>query len=198
MIDAWSRAYKEAHPAAGEWARGSKKVCHSRQTQERVFRMAEQLRVTQDWANVGTFFSMLQALDEVVDNETCRTCQPSPISAAAAGIVGYKMLFGKLPPLQDRDWPAGFVQIDDREAELAALGLRARGFDPIVIDGIDPAAYLWGIFEMCERKVGCAEVRRLQQHAAMEPRCVAATPALETTPTRAPATRARDLVTAGS
>lgn len=175
-MDAWTRSYREDHPAAAQWARGSHKVCHSEETQGRVFRMAVQLRAGRGWSNVGSLFAMLQALDDVVDAETCRTCRPSAIGAAAAGLAGYKLLFGKLPALHDHDWPEGFERIDEREAELASMGLRAEGFDPIVFDGIDPAAYLWALFEIDERQQGCAEVKRLQQHAAIEPRCLAVIP----------------------
>lgn len=199
-MDAWIQGYREYHPAAAQWARGSKKVCHSLETQGRIFRMAEQLRTAQDWSNRGTLFSMLQALDDVVDGETCRTCRPSANSAAAAGLVGYKMLFGKLPALLDHDWPEGFERVDEVEAELATTGLRAQGFDPITIDGIDPAAYLWALFEIGERQKACAEVRRLHQHAAVEPRCLAVIPQ-ETVPERRPQripAAERELVTIGS
>ena len=194
------RSYRDNHPAAGEWARGSQKVCHTLETQGRIFRMAEQLRTAKDLSNVGRLFSMLQALDDIVDAETCRTSRASAISAAAAALVGYKVLFGKLPAVRDHDWPEGFERVDAREAELATIGLRAQGFDPIVIDGIDPAAYLWALFEMREREECCAEVRRLQQHAVMEPRCLAVVPqetARPSMPVRIPAGQ-RQLVTAGS
>ena len=174
-MDSWIRRYKETHPATAEWARGSRRVCHSEETQGRIFRMAEQLLASGVWPSVGSLFTMLDALDDVVDGETSATVRPAAVSAAA-GLVGYKMLFGELPPLQDHDWPVGFELIDEREAELAAIGLRAQGFDPIVVDGIDPAAYLWACFELRERREGCSEVRRLHEHAAMEPRGLAVIP----------------------
>jgi hypothetical protein len=193
----WIRGYGEGHPSAAQWARGSQKVRHTLETQGRIFRMAEQFRSSQDWSNIGTLFSMLQELDDVVDTETCRTCRPSAISAAAAGLVGYKLLFGKMPALRDHDWPEGFERADEREAELATMGLRAEGFDPIVIDGIDPAAYLWGLFEMCKRQESCAEVKRVQEHLAVEPRCLAVIPEepiRESLPKRIPAAAERELV----
>ena len=198
-MDTWIRGYREYHPAAAQWAHGSQKVCHSEVTQGRVFRMAEQLRAAQDWSNVGTFFSMLQALDDVVDAETGGTGRPSAISAAAAGLVGHNLLFGKMPAVRDHDWPEGFERVDAREAELATMGLQAEGFDPIVIDGIDPAAYLWGLFEMCKRQESCAEVKRVQEHLAVEPRCLAVIPEepiRESLPKRIPAAAKRELVVA--
>jgi len=38
--------------------------------------------------------------------------------------------------------------------------LRLNGFDPIDIDGRDPAAYAWGIFEIEERLAACASAAR--------------------------------------
>ena len=200
-MDTWLRGYRESHPAATAWARGSQKVCHSEETQGRIFRMAEQLRTAQEWIIPRTLFSMLQALDDIVDGETCRTCRPSATSAAAAGLVGYKLLFGKMPVLRDHDWPEGFERVDEREAELVTMGVRALGFDPIVIDGLDPAAYLWALFEMGERHASCAEVNRLGQHPAIEPQCLAVIPdetVRQPRPQPVPAAASQRLVAAGS
>lgn len=172
MEDA-TRRYRDRHPAARRWAAGSYKVRHSEETQSRIFRMAEQLRVSGDWPNQYRFFSLLEAIDEVVDAETSFNAPPSAGSAAAAALVGYKLIFGRMAPVEDPDWPAGFERIDEREVELGALGLARQGFDPIVIDGIDPAAYLWALFEMHERQAACAEVTRLGEHVAAQPRCIA-------------------------
>lgn len=138
--------------------------------------LAEQLRVRQDWTNDDAFFAVLQALDEVVNSEIAEAGRPTASSAAAAALVGYKLLFGTRLSSPDHGWPEGFERVEDSEAELASMGLHATGFDPILIDGIDPAAYLWGLFEMRERQAACAEVIRLQQHAAMQPRCLAVIP----------------------
>lgn len=175
-MEAWLREYKNDHPLAAAWASGSQKVCHTQETQGRVFRLGEQLRVRFDWANVAPLFSVLRALDDVIDVETCRNARPTPERAAAAGAVGYKMLFGSLPALNDRGWPVGFEPVEECEAGLATLGLEQEGFDPLVIDGIDPAAYLWALFEMQQRQASCDEVIRLQQHAAHRPRCLAVLP----------------------
>ena len=200
-MDTWIRSYRDGHPAAAQWARGSQKVCHNDETQGRIFRMAEQLRTAQDWIIPRTLFSMLQALDDIVDGETCRTCRPSAISAAAAGLVGYKLLFGTMPALRDHDWPDGFERVDERELELVSMGVRALGLDPIIIDGLDPAAYHWALFEMRERHASCAEVKRLGQHAAIEPQCLAVIPAeTERQPRPQPVSSesSRQLVAAGS
>ena len=175
-MERWIRDYQNKHPHAAQWARGSGTVCHSAETASRIFRMAEQLRHSQDWISDEPFFALLQTLDEVVDSETRANGRPSASSAAAAALVGYKILFGTLPPSRDHGWPEGFTRVEDSEAELAGIGLQAKGFDPIVIDGIDPAAYLWGLFEMRERQAACAEVIRLHQHGAMQPRCLAVVP----------------------
>jgi hypothetical protein len=165
--------YRDRHHAARRWAAGSYKVRHNEETQGRIFRMAEQLRGRDDLPSVGGFFSLLEALDEVVDAETSFDAMPSAGSAAAAALVGFKLVFGRIAPVEESDWPAGFERIGDGEVELAALGLRRQGFDPIIIDGIDPAAYLWALFEMNERQAACAEVTRVSEHMAAQPRCIA-------------------------
>jgi hypothetical protein len=172
----WLGDYRKAHPVADRWARGSTTVRHTSETQSRIFRMAEQLRVSRDWSDGAPLFSMLRALDDLVDSETYRDVSPAPSSAAAAGLAGYKMLFGKLPALQALEWPKGFERVDEDQAELFETRLRAQGFDPIVLDGTDPAAYLWALFEMCERQAASAEVNRLHEHPACEPRCLAVVP----------------------
>ena len=200
MIEQWVQSYRADHRAASEWARGSHTVRHSVETQSRVFRLAEQLRATQMTPNVGRLFSMLRALDTVVDAETIENAMPSPSSAAAAAVVGFKILFGKLPPVQDHDWPAGFERIDQGQVSLCYLGLQADAFDPIVIDGIDPAAYVWALFEVEERRAACAEVNRLGQHPALQPRCLAVIPEQPIRgplPQKLPLGQSRELVGAG-
>lgn len=43
--------------------------------------------------------------------------------------------------------------------------LRLNGFDPVVFDGRDPAAFAWAILEMEERLAACAEAVRRQEAA---------------------------------
>ncbi len=200
MTEHWVQRYRADHPAAAEWARGSSKVRHSVETQDRVFRMAEQIRANRTTPDVGRLFSMLKAVDAVVDAETFENARPSPSSAAAAAVVGFKMLFGTLPPVRDHDWPTGFERVDEGETMLASRGLQAQGFDPIMLDGIDPAAYLWALFEMRERQAACAEVIRLGQHPASEPRCLAVIPEQpirRPLPEKLPVEQPRELVGVG-
>ncbi len=175
-MDTWNREYRDRHPMAAAWAKGSRKVCHSEETQGRIFRMAEQLKVEFGWSNVAPLFSILEALDEVVDAETSAAGRPHPATVAAAADVGYKLLFGSLPPTEDYGWPSGFEAVAAEDAALARLGLQAQGYDPLLIDGIDPAAYLWALYEMRQRRLACADVERLQQHLPHFPRCLAALP----------------------
>ena len=176
-MDQWIRDYRRDHGDAARWARGSSTVYHTAETEGRIFRMAEQLHDQRDWSQVGGLFTVLHALDQVVDSETSANARPEPSSAAAAGVVGYKILFGHMPGVRDHGWPIGVDVVKDGEAELARIGLQANGFDPIVIDGTDPAAYLWALFEMRRRRLACADSNRLLKHrAASLPRCLALVP----------------------
>lgn len=172
----WVEGYRLAHRGADRWADGPSGVRHSVVTQDRVFRMAEALRERPDWPNAKLFFPVLKAVDDAASWETDSNGAPTPTSAAAAGLVGYKVLFGKLPPVRGHDWPEGFELTGAAESELATFGLRYQGFDPIVFDGTDPAAYVWALFEVAERQAACDEAVRLRGHRACPPRGLAVVP----------------------
>jgi hypothetical protein len=166
-------SYRRTHRGADHWANSPSGIRHSIATQERIFRMAEQLRERRDWPHAAPFFPVLKALDDAASWELGSDGAPTPTSASAAAMVGYKILFGKLPPVRGHDWPEGFELSSEAESELATFGLRLQGFDPIVFDGNDPAAYLWALFEMNERQAACNEVVERHEHRAVPPRGLA-------------------------
>jgi hypothetical protein len=172
----WVEGYRLAHRGADRWADGAGGVRHSVVTQDRIFRMAEALRERPDWPNAKLFFPVLKAVDDAASWETDSDGAPTPTSAAAAGLVGYKVLFGKLPPVRGHDWPEGFELTEEAESELATFGLRLGGFDPIAFDGTDPAAYVWALFEVGEREAACDEAVRRYGHRACPPRGLAVVP----------------------
>lgn len=176
-MEPWIREYRANHPLAAEWARGSLKVRHTELTQGRVFRMAEQLRVRFGSPNLPRVFAVLRSLDDTIDAETSPSARPAPQHVAAAAAAGYRILFGRQPTATIRGRPSGVDQVEEGEVGLAVLGLQHDGFDAIVIDGLDPAAYLWALFEMQERASSCAEAQRLGEHPVRLPRCVAMIPA---------------------
>jgi len=173
----WVEGYRLAHRDADRWANSSYGIRHNIETQDRIFRMAEQLHQRRDRLDDTPFFQVLIALDDVAACEADPDEAPTPASAAAAGLVGYKVLFGTLPPVRDHDWPDGCDLTTEARSELATFGLRLRGFDPIVFDGTDPAAHVWALFEMSERGAGCDEVIERQEHRAYPPRGLAVVPA---------------------
>jgi hypothetical protein len=184
----WVESYRLAHRGADRWANSPSGIRHTIETQDRIFRMAEQLRERRDRPNAAPFFPVLKAVDDAASWETGPNDAPTPTSAAAAGLVGYKILFGKLPPVRDLDWPDGFELTDEAESELATFGLRLGGFDPIVFDGTDPAAYVWALFEVGERQAACDEVVHRHEHRACPPRglAVVSTPVRPRTPAPVP------------
>jgi hypothetical protein len=193
----WVEGYRLAHRAADRWADGPSGIRHSMETQERIFRMAEALRERPDWPNAKLFFPVLKAVDDAASWETDSNGAPTPTSAAAAGLVGSKVLFGKPPPVRGHDWPEGFELTDEAEAELATFGLRFHGFDPIVFDGTDPAAFVWALFEVAQREAACgAEVRRYG-HRACPPRGLAVVPTPIQPGTPAPISLGRSAEPAG-
>ncbi|MEO6798299.1 MAG: hypothetical protein ABI401_14160 [Candidatus Dormibacter sp.] len=192
--------YRRLHKAADDWATGAPGVCHSIETQDRIFRLAEQLRHRLDGRSIGPFFPVLKAIDTVSRWETGPADAPGPTSAAAAALVGYNVLFGKQPPIGGHAWPADVDLTHDAESELVTLGLRATGHEPIVFDGQDPAAYVWALFEIDERNAACREGNDRHRSPAGVPRglAVISTPVQRRAPAALPPARTRELVGVGS
>jgi len=127
----WVRKYRRDQAAADLWAIGLRHVSHSLETQERVFRMTEQLeRQGVDRHNVFT------ALEEA---DRCVALSDNPHAAAEAGHRAISTLVSLAPES---------LVICGEEDESS---LRAHGFDPLTFDGHDPAAYAWVIFELSKR-----------------------------------------------
>ncbi len=179
----WVERYRLAHPDADRWANSPSGIRHSIETQDRIFRMAEQLHQRGNRPEAAPFFPVLKAVDEAASSGIGPNEALTPPSAAVTGLIAYRILFGTLPPVRDHAWPAGCELTDEAEAELATFGLRARGFDPIVFDGTDPAACVWALFEIGERQAACDEVVR-HNHRACPPRglAVIATPVQRQSP----------------
>lgn len=127
----WVREYRHGHPVADLWARGLRHVSHSMETQERVFRMAEQLeRRGVDRSEVFT------ALEEA---DRCVAISGDPHAAAEAG---HRMISTLVPLAHE----SVVICADEDESKLQALG-----FDPLSFDEHDPAAYAWVMFELSTR-----------------------------------------------
>ena len=117
----WVQDYRLAHRDADRWANSPSGIHHTIETQDHIFRMAEELRGRLDWPKTKLLFPVLKAVDDAASWETDAHDTPTPASAAAAGLVGYQVLFGKLP------------------------------LDPVAFDGTDPAAYIWALFKVRQR-----------------------------------------------
>jgi hypothetical protein len=127
----WVRLYREDHAPADPWARGLRYVSHSVETQERVFRMAEQL--ARRGVDRTDLFTALEEADR------CVALSDDSRGAAEAG----HRVISSLVSLQ-----AESVVIC---AEENPSTLRALGFEPLAFDGYDPAAYAWVMFELSMR-----------------------------------------------
>ena len=172
-----AETYRRAHPDGNRWAASKLGIRHSRETQDRVFRMAEQLFTRRETLSASQLFQVLEAIDYGARWETRPGGSTSPTAAAALGVVGYRVLFGKQPALSGYDWPADCELSDVAQSELATLGLRALGYEPIVFDGVDPAAYVWALFEIAERKAARGEALDINDRDALIPRGLAVFPA---------------------
>jgi hypothetical protein len=128
---AWVRQYRIDDIHADLWARGLRRVSHSLETQERVFRMAEQLAPS--GVDRTDLFTALEEADR------CVALSSDPHRAAA---VGYRVI-------------SSFVTLVPESLVISAEEdephLRALGFDPLAFDGRDPAAYAWVMFELSAR-----------------------------------------------
>ena len=127
----WVRQYRQDNAPADLWARGLRHVSHSVETQERVFRMAEQLE--RRGVDRTDLFTALEEADR------CVAVSDDSLGAADAG----HRVISSLVSLQP-------------ESVLICAGenpstLRALGFEPLAFDGHDPAAYAWVMFELSMR-----------------------------------------------
>lgn len=293
----WLETYRARNQAADRWARGYELVRHRFDTQERVFRMAEQLAARQISGNGLPVFDVLAAADQLASSamvlilqETCTQANPSlgdsgvtsakgdPIPATGAlnmvaAYVGYlsiNALTGRTRPwviegekgtvavdavdrlraaVADAHLPSGdFLGVEDPTSQgspasrpplvaflsdgafearkLTALierwrrggakavtpillndgscirrfeysqsagieqfvsSLRRDGFDPIVIDGRDPAAFTWAIFEIECRVAAVADVSPCFCHPSekLAPCAIAVAPAVAAGPQEA-------------
>ncbi len=127
----WVAGYRTKIPSADHWARGLRHPTHTLETQERVFRMAEQL------ARLGVLRQDLFINLEEADRSVASAVDPEAVAKA-----GYRAI-APLGPLVG----ASIVICDDG----GLPDLRAFGFDPIPFDGHDPAAYAWAMFELTMR-----------------------------------------------
>src|ERR1700682_3815952 len=132
----WVGAYRSEVATADRWAQGIAPRAHSLETQERVFRMAEQL--SRCGADRKDLLSSLEEADRSV------TSGADPKAALKAG----SLAIAALVPLVGAS-----IVIDDG----GLPDLRAFGFDPIPFDGHDPAAYAWILFELTMRARADAE-----------------------------------------
>ena len=89
--------------------------------------MAEQMGCRRQWNDGSPSFALLQEVDDVVEAEAGPYPEVLPVAAAAAGARAYRTLFGLQPPVSNGGWPDGFETIQEGEADLAAMGLRAKG-----------------------------------------------------------------------
>jgi hypothetical protein len=127
----WVRRYRDGHALADLWASGLRHVSHSMETQERVFRMAEQLeRCGVDQTD------LFLALEEA---DRCVALSGDP---HAAGEAGHRAISTLVPLAHE----SVVIWADEDESKLQALG-----FDPLSFDGHDPAAYAWVTFELSTR-----------------------------------------------
>lgn len=257
----WLEIYRARNHSADNWARGYELVRHHVDTQERVFRMAQQLQVRHISGNGFPVFDVLAAADQLASSamalilqETCAQANPSlgssgvtfakgvaiPATSAlnvVAAYVGYlsiNALTGHTRPwvMEREKWAAAVDAVDRLRAAVAhahlpsgdflgvadatsqespvsrpplvaflgdgafaarkltaltkrwrrgggkavtpillndgTTSLRRDGFDPIVIDGRDPAAFTWAIFEIECRLEAAADARPYSCHPAVK------------------------------
>jgi hypothetical protein len=127
----WVSEYRRKVPAADRWARGLPDRAHSIETQDRIFRMAEQL--TCEGTDCHDLFSRLEEADGLV----ARAADSKAVAKA-----GYQTIAPLLALTRD----SMLIGDGGRQPDL-----RAVGFNPIPFDDHDPAAYAWVMFELTVR-----------------------------------------------
>jgi len=184
LATGWVVAYRRNHPEADWWAEGFGAVEHSVETQERVFRMAEQL-AGRAIDRLSVFAALRRA--DAVAQESRGGLQESAMPAAVAGCGVIDTLLGAhgvvvnlLPPeaFEEQLGRAGQSWLPQPQAGRAIIlldeaprldHLRAKGFDPITFDGADPAAFAWAIFELASRAEAVANQVNCDCHTRFRP-----------------------------
>jgi len=202
--EAWVIDYRRDHAEAESWAEGIWSIEHTVETQERVFRMVEQLAARA--TDRAAVFAALRRADVLVDaavrghldlraehlyiegravrmDDLTSVAWPS-LAAAEAGsaIIDSLIGDGTVVSLLRRE---AFEEHLGREGwipqahggrvmividEAPSLGhMRACGFEPIVFDGADPAAFAWAIFELSNRINATIAQLRCDCHPSFEP-----------------------------
>ncbi len=138
--DRWVAAYRQTWSAAGRWAAGGA-VSHAIETQDRVFRMAEQLLRRGILATRTAVFEALIIADRAV--------QPDAPDGRVveAGWRAYKAITGR----GQSSRPVSLLLSGGMPVDVLCAKFRMRGYEPVIFDGRDPAAYAWAIFEMEQR-----------------------------------------------
>ena len=142
----WVREYGRGQAAADQWAIGLGHVSHSIETQERVFRMAEQLQ--RRGVDRTDLFTALEEADRRI------ALSGDPHAAAEAGQLAISTLVRLAPE-------SVVLCADEDEPTLQLLG-----YEPLAFDGHDPAGYAWVMFELSMR----ADAERRSQWRLCGPR----------------------------
>src|ERR1700719_1303190 len=119
----WVREYRRRHAAADQWANGLGQVSHSIATQERVFRMAEQLQ--RRGVDRTDLFTALEEADRRI------ALSGDPHSAAEAGHGAISTLVQLAPE-------SVVLCVDEDASKLQMLGY-------------EPAGYAWVMCELSMR-----------------------------------------------
>jgi hypothetical protein len=127
----WVSEYRRKVPAADRWAQGLPDRAHSIETQDRIFRMAEQLAC--QGVDCQDLFTRLKEADSSI-----ATVADSKLAAKA----GYRTIAPLVALTQD----SRLICERGKQPDL-----RAYGFNPIAFDDRDPAAYAWVMFELSVR-----------------------------------------------
>jgi hypothetical protein len=127
----WVARYRSEVPTADRWAGEPTHTAHSIETQERVFRMAQQM------AELGIDRQELFASLEEADRSVATATSPDAVARAGSRAI------------------APLLPLDDRSIVICGDGngpdLSAFGFEPVAFDGHDPAAHAWARFELTMR-----------------------------------------------
>jgi hypothetical protein len=127
----WVAKYRSEVPTADRWAGEPSHTAHSIETQERVFRMAQQM------AELGIDRQELFANLEEADRSVATATSPDAVAMA-----GWRAIV----PLIPLDDGSIVVRGDGNGPDLSAFG-----FQQVAFDGHDPAAHAWARFELTMR-----------------------------------------------
>lgn len=178
QLSEWADAYLTAHPEANRWVRGYGGIQHTVETEERVFRMAQQLAAREITGDGVPLFELLAAVDRLASASAWLLSNLSPVRRGHAngasrseprvgaylGYLAINALTGTTRGLLSED--ADLHRVLDRVAPL----VRGCGWRPPVTGVVSASGSSQPLPEICAAQSGASRVALIWDVSQADPK----------------------------